>query len=68
MTPDVEKLYVEVFERDPAGRRVFQHLIAMYYDVEVFERGTDGDRVTAYKAGQRSVIGNILKTLAKAKQ
>ena len=65
MTPDIDALYREVFERDPAGRRILQHLIANYYDVEVFERGPDGDRMTAYKAGQRSVVGGILKKLGK---
>ena len=55
--------YQRVFLNDYGGR-VLTDLKRLFHDRDIFvEGGHEGDRLTAYKAGQQSVIRYILKRL-----
>lgn len=55
--------YLRVFLTDDGGR-VLKDLKRLFHDRDIFvEGGHEGDRLTAYKAGQQSVIKYILKRL-----
>lgn len=59
-------LYKRVFLVNPEGEQVLADLVRMFYDVQVFvQGGQDGDRATAYKAGQRAAIHHILQQIGQ---
>lgn len=58
-------LYRRVFIHNPDGARVLEDLSALFYDCEVFVSGQDGVTETAYKAGRRSCVGHIIRTISQ---
>ena len=58
-------LYRRVFVHNPDGQRVLEDLSSLFYDVEVFVKGTDGVTETAYNAGRRKAIAFILATISQ---
>lgn len=64
MVIDIKKLMWEVFQNNPAGQKVLEHLSSRFYDSPIYTRGDAYD--TTYKIGQRDVIAYIINSLATA--
>lgn len=54
----------EVFQNNPAGQKVLEHLSSRFYDSSVYTKGDVYD--TTYKVGQRDVIAYIINSCAYA--
>ena len=64
MEQDIKKVMWQVFQNDPAGVKVFEHLSSRFYDTGLYSKGDPYD--TAYRIGQRDVITYIINSLAYA--
>ena len=60
--------YVNTFEHSDSGRKVLEQLITLFDQSAYVKGGTDAERDTLFKLGQKSVIEFISYTLAVAKK
>lgn len=59
-----KELFMRVFVRDPEGAAALARLKQRFYDQPIYAAGGDeGDRETAYRAGQRETVAFILRVL-----
>ena len=58
--------YRRVFEEMPGGVPVLEELTRRFGRAAYVPGGTEGDRETCYRAGQRSVLDFILNQINKA--
>jgi hypothetical protein len=58
--------YKRIFEEMPGGQQVLDELTRRFGREAYVKGGTDGDRETCYRAGQRSVLDFILMQINKA--
>ncbi|MBC6535411.1 hypothetical protein GW745_19340 [Citrobacter sp. 966a] len=63
VTPDDFK---RIFEEMPGGQQVLEELTRRFGRASYVAGGTEGDRETCYRAGQRSVLDFILREINKA--
>jgi hypothetical protein len=64
MDQDIKKLMWVVFQNDPAGIKILEHLSSRFYDAPVYTKGDPHD--TIYRLGQRDVIKYIINMLITA--
>ena len=55
--------YARVFEADPLGRQILDDLVLRFHDCSLFDK--ENMHNTAFKLGQRDVVGFILRRLAQ---
>ncbi|MHC9480241.1 Bbp19 family protein [Klebsiella pneumoniae] len=58
--------YRRIFEETPGGPQVLDELTRRFGREAYVKGGTEGDRETCYRAGQRSVLDFILMQINKA--
>lgn len=58
--------YKRIFEEMPGGSQVLDELTRRFGREAYVKGGTEGDRETCYRAGQRSVLDFILMQINKA--
>lgn len=58
--------YARVFDSDPAGQHVLEHLVKRYGGGVFVKGGHEGDRETCFRAGARSVLDFILAQIDRA--
>lgn len=58
--------YKRIFEEMPGGIQVLEELTRRFGRAAYVPGGTEGDRETCYRAGQRSVLDFILGQINKA--
>lgn len=58
--------YKRIFEEMPGGQQVLDELTRRFGREAYVKGGTEGDRETCYRAGQRSVLDFILMQINKA--
>lgn len=58
--------YRRIFEEMPGGPQVMEELTRRFGREAYVKGGTEGDRETCYRAGQRSVLDFILMQINKA--
>lgn len=58
--------YRRIFEEMPGGQQVLEELTRRFGRAAYVPGGTEGDRETCYRAGQRSVLDFILAQINKA--
>ncbi|MGK0735951.1 hypothetical protein ACSFCT_04040 [Yokenella regensburgei] len=58
--------YRRIFEEMPGGQPVLEELTRRFGRAAYVPGGTEGDRETCYRAGQRSVLDFILAQINKA--
>ncbi|WP_102602538.1 hypothetical protein [Citrobacter freundii complex sp. CFNIH2] len=58
--------FKRVFEEMPGGQQVLEALTRRFGREAYVSGGTEGDRETCYRAGQRSVLDFILREINKA--
>lgn len=58
--------YRRIFEEMPGGPQVLDELTRRFGREAYVKGGTEGDRETCYRAGQRSVLDFILMQINKA--
>lgn len=58
--------YRRIFEEMPGGQQVMEELTRRFGREAYVKGGTEGDRETCYRAGQRSVLDFILMQINKA--
>ena len=58
--------YKRIFEEMPGGSQVLEDLARRYGREAYVKGGTEGDRETCYRAGQRSVLDFILMQINRA--
>ncbi|MDQ4328274.1 Bbp19 family protein [Klebsiella michiganensis] len=58
--------YRRIFEEMPGGPQVMEELTRRFVREAYVKGGTEGDRETCYRAGQRSVLDFILMQINKA--
>lgn len=63
VTPDDFK---RIFEEMPGGQQVLEELTSRFGRASYVSGGTEGDRETCYRAGQRSVLDFILREINRA--
>lgn len=61
------KLYLDVFQANPAGQRVLADLALRFYDRPGLEAG-EQEHIALVRSGQRDVILHILQKCANAQQ
>lgn len=59
-----DKDIYHLFQRDPLGRKVFEEMCSLYYDVSCFE--ADNMYQTAYNEGRRSIISELMFRMSRA--
>lgn len=64
MEIDIKRLMWEVFQNNPAGQKVLEHLSSRFYDSPLYSKGDPYD--TTFKIGQREVIAYIINSIAYA--
>lgn len=64
MEIDIKRLMWDVFQNNPAGQKVLEHLSSRFYDSPIYTKGDPYD--TTYKLGQRDVITYIINSCATA--
>lgn len=62
-TNDIAVAMYQLFDRDPLGSKVFDFLVARFYDSSLFNESAT---VTAYAVGQRDVIKYIIDRMKYA--
>lgn len=58
--------YKRIFEEMPGGQQVLDELTRRFGREAYVKGGTEGDRETCYRAGQRSVLDFILMQINRA--
>ncbi|HDZ9166227.1 TPA: hypothetical protein RUY79_001564 [Klebsiella quasipneumoniae subsp. quasipneumoniae] len=58
--------YKRIFEEMPGGAEVLDEITRRFGREAYVKGGTEGDRETCYRAGQRSVLDFILMQINKA--
>ena len=58
--------YRRIFEEMPGGPQVMEELTRRFGREAYVKGGTEGDRETCYRAGQRAVLDFILMQINKA--
>jgi len=58
--------YRRIFEEMPGGAPVLEDLTKRFGKEAYVKGGTEGDRETCYRAGQRSVLDYILRRINEA--
>lgn len=58
--------YKRIFEEMPGGQQVLEELTRRFGRAAYVPGGTEGDRETCYRAGQRSVLDFILREINRA--
>ncbi|EPK3136941.1 MULTISPECIES: hypothetical protein [Enterobacter cloacae complex] len=58
--------FKRIFEEMPGGSQVLEELTRRFGRAAYVPGGTEGDRETCYRAGQRSVLDYILREINKA--
>ncbi|HBD3034715.1 TPA: hypothetical protein KIU63_004471 [Citrobacter koseri] len=58
--------FKRIFEEMPGGQPVLEELTRRFGRAAYVPGGTEGDRETCYRAGQRSVLDFILREINRA--
>ncbi|EAB3658210.1 hypothetical protein JF078_003715 [Salmonella enterica] len=58
--------FKRIFEEMPGGQPVLEELTRRFGRASYVPGGTEGDRETCYRAGQRSVLDFILREINRA--
>lgn len=58
--------FKRIFEEMPGGQPVLEELTRRFGRASYVAGGTEGDRETCYRAGQRSVLDFILREINRA--
>ncbi|ENF6042981.1 hypothetical protein ABRV10_005080 [Citrobacter amalonaticus] len=58
--------FKRIFEEMPGGQQVLEELTRRFGRASYVAGGTEGDRETCYRAGQRSVLDFILREINRA--
>lgn len=58
--------YKRIFEEMPGGQQILDELTRRFGREAYVKGGTEGDRETCYRAGQRSVLDFILMQINRA--